>query len=142
MNDSRYILPLFRSQCDLLLQLHINATVLDCLLHPENSFKHAMQESKRKSLDVELLLQMVIRSEPPVCIILNVGAQVSEWNNEEVTRKWLSHVLESEVQAAVFFDDHNDLLVLSCDGTMELLRVSPFVKQMDLCLVYLNKAHT
>ena len=85
-NNSRYILPLSISQYNLPPQLHTNAAVLGCLLGPENSFKHAMQESRRESLDAELLLRVVIRSEPPVCVILNMGAQVLEWKNKEVAR--------------------------------------------------------
>lgn len=138
-NDSRYILPLFIKQRDIPAQLH-NATVLKYLLRPENSFKHAMQESKSESLNAESLLQIVIESEPPVRVILDVGAQVLEWKNEEVVRKWLSRV--PEAQAAVFFDDRNDLSILSRDGAKELLMMSPFAKQMDQCLVFLDEAHT
>ncbi len=141
-NDSRYILPLSISQCDLPPQFHTNAAVLDCLLRPENSFKHAMQESGRESLDGESLLQIVIRSKPPVRVILDVGAQVLEWKNEKVARTWLSRVPESDAQAAVFFDDRNDLSVLSRDSIIEPLMISPFAKQMDQCLVYLDEAHT
>ncbi len=141
-NDSRYALPLSISQCNLPPQLHTNAGVLDCLLRPENSFKHAMQESGRESLDAESLLQIVIGSEPPVRVILDVGAQVLEWKNEEVARSWLSRVPASESQAAIFFDDCNELSVLSRDGITESLMISPFAKQMDQCLVYLDEAHT
>ncbi|KAL2046481.1 hypothetical protein ABVK25_011836 [Lepraria finkii] len=141
-NDSRYILPLSISQCNFPPQLHTNAGVLDCLLRPENSFKHAMQESGRESLDAESLLQLVIRSEPPVRVILDMGAQVLEWKNEEVARSWLSRVPASESQATVFFDDCNELSVLSRDGVTEPLMISPFAKQMDQCLVYLDEAHT
>lgn len=141
-NDSRYMLPLSISQCDLPPQLHTNAAVLDCLLRPENSFKHTVQESGRESLDAESLLQIVIRSEPPVRVILDVGAQVLEWKNEKVASTWLSRVPASKAQAAVFFDDRNDLSVLSRDGITESLMISPFAKQMDQCLVYLDEAHT
>jgi len=141
-NDSRYMLPLSISQCDLPPQLHTNAAVLDCLLRPENSFKHAMQESRKESLDAESLLQIVVGSEPPVRVILDVGAQVLEWTNEEVARTWLLRVPASDAQAAVFFDDRNDLSVLSRDGIAESLMISPFAKQMDQCLVYLDEAHT
>lgn len=139
-NDSRYILPLSIEQCDLPAQLHTNAAVLDCLLRSENSFKHAVEESGSESLDAESLLRVVVRSEPPVRVILDVGAQVLEWKNEEVVRRWLSRV--PEAQAAVFFNDRNDLSVLSRDGITELLMNSPFAKQMDQCLVYLDEAHT
>ena len=141
-NDSRYILPLSINQCDLPPQLHTNAAVLDCLLQTENTFEHAKQESRRQSLDAESLLQIVINSEPPIHVILDVGAQVLEWKNEEVARIWLSCVPASEVQAAVSFDDRNELSVLSRDGILESLMTSPFAKQMDQCLVYLDEAHT
>lgn len=139
-NDSRYMLPLSIEQRDLPAHFHTNAAVLDCLLRPENSFKHAMQESKSETLDGKSLLQIVVGSEPPVRVILDVGAQVLEWKNEEVVREWLSRV--PEAQAAVFFDDGNSLSVLSRDDTTESLMVSPFARQMDHCLVYLDEAHT
>ena len=141
-NDSRYILPLSISQCDLPSQLHTNAAVLNCLLQPENCFKHVEQESGRQSLDAGALLQIVITAEPPVRVILDVGAQVLEWKNEEVASRWLSRVPASDAQAAVFFDDLNDLSVLTRDGISEPLLISPFAKQMDQCLVYLDEAHT
>ncbi len=100
-----------------------------------------MQESRKESLDAELLLQIVVRSEPSVRVILDVGAQILEWKNE-VARTWLLRVPASDAQAAVFFDDRNDLSVLSRDGIAESLMVSPFAKQMDQCLVYLDEAHT
>ena len=139
-NDSRYILPLSVEQCDLPAQLHTNAAVLDCLLRPENTFEHAMKESECGSLDAESLLQMVVSSEPPVRVILDVGAQVLEWKNEEVVSRWLLRV--PEAQAAIFFDDQNNLSVLTRDGLTEPLMISSFAKQMDECLVYLDEAHT
>lgn len=141
-NDSRYILPLSISQCDLPPQLHTNAAVLDCLMRPENTFKHARRESKSDSFDAESLLKLVIRSDPPVRVILDVGAQVLEWKNEEVANAWLTRVSASDAQAVVFFNDNNDLLVLSRDGITEKLMISPFAKQMDQCLIYLDEAHT
>lgn len=141
-NDSRYVLPLSIKQCDLPSQSHTNATVLRCLLRPENSFKHAVQKSGSDRLDEELLLQMVTEMTPPVRVILDVGAQVLEWKNEEIVRRWLLRIPESEAQAAVFFNDRNDLSVLSRDGTIESFIVSPFATQMDQCFVYLDEAHT
>ncbi|KAI9820813.1 MAG: hypothetical protein M1826_000838 [Phylliscum demangeonii] len=141
-NDSRYCLPLSISQCDLPQQLHTNAAVLDYLLRPENSFEHAITTSRSESLDAESLLQMVIGAVPPVRVILDVGAQVLEWTNEEVARRWLSRVPASDAQATVYFDERNELSVMSRDGLTESLMISPFAKQMDLCLVYLDEAHT
>jgi hypothetical protein len=47
----------------------------------------------------------------------------------------------SHTQAIVFF--HNEeLSVLDCKGRLESFQISPFAKQLDVCLVYLDEAHT
>jgi hypothetical protein len=140
-NDSRYILPLSISQCDLPQQLSTNAAVLDCLLRRENSVVDICQASDKGVLDAETLVKMASTLDPPVRVILDVGAQVLELQNEEMARKWLSHP-DSGAQAAIFFNVRNDICVLSRDGTSEPLQVSPFSKQLDQCLVYLDEAHT
>jgi hypothetical protein len=141
-NDSRYILPLSISQSDLLAQLSTNAAVLDCLLRPENSFVDGGHHSPKGVLDAKVLLKIALNLSPPVSVILDVGAQVLELQNEEVVQEWLSQVPESRAQAAIFFDSRNEICVLSRDGTKEPLLISPFAKQMDQCLVYLDESHT
>lgn len=141
-NDSRYILPLSIGQCDLPAQLSTNAAVLDCLLRPENSFVGAGHFSPIGVLEAEVLLNIALNLRPPVRVILDVGAQVLELQNEEVVHKWLSRVPESEAQAAIFFDPRNEICVLSRDGTKEPFLISSFAKQMDQCLVYLDESHT
>jgi hypothetical protein len=85
---------------------------------------------------------MAIKSDPPIRVILDVGAQVLELRNEDVAKKWLALVSASDAQAAIYFDDHNDLYVVSRSGLKEPLLISPYAKQMDRCLVYLDEAHT
>jgi hypothetical protein len=141
-NDSRYILPLSITQCDLPQQLSTNAKVLDCLLRSENSFADIMQASDTGVLNAEVLLKMALALDPPIRVILDVGAQVLELQNEEMAGTWLSRVSESAAQAVIFFDNRNEICVLSRDGTTEPLLISPFAKQMDQCLVYLDEVHT
>jgi hypothetical protein len=141
-NNSRYILPLFITQGDLPPQLSTNAKVLNCLLRPENSFIDVMQSSDTGVLNTDVLLKMALALDPPVHVILNVGAQVLELRNEEMAGAWLSKVPESAAQAVIFFDHCNEICVLNRDGTTEPLLISPFAKQMDQCLVYLDKVHT
>jgi hypothetical protein len=140
-NDSKYVLPVAVKQRDLPQQLHTNAAVLDCLLRPENTVD-SLFTSGVEVLDAQVLLQMAIKSEPPIRVILDVGAQILELRNEDVAKKWLALVSASEVQAAIYFDDHNDLFVLSRTGLKEALLLSPYAKQMDRCLIYLDEAHT
>ena len=140
-NDSKYVLPVPVQQCDLPQQLHTNAAVLDCLLRAEN-YVDSKFTLGIEVLDAEVLLRIAVESEPPIRVILDVGAQVLELRNEEVARRWLSLMPPSEAQAAIYFNELNDLFVLSRTGVKELLMVSPYAKQMDRCLVYLDEAHT
>jgi len=141
-NDSRYVLPLSINQCDLPAQLRTNAAVLDCLLRPENSFVEIEQVSGTGVLDAKVLLEMISNLTPQVRVILDVGAQVLELQNEELAHAWLSRVPVSEAQAVIFFDTQNKICVLSRDGRKEALLISPFARQMDQCLVYLDESHT
>ena len=134
-NDSRYVLPLSIKQRDPPQQLHTNALVLDYLLQPENTLAQTPIQ-----LEVTSLLQMVVDAKPVVRVLIDVGAQVLEWRNDEVARQWLLRV--PDAQAAVYFSDENDLVVRSRDGRIESLLVSPRAEQMDQCLVYLDEAHT
>ncbi|ESZ91788.1 hypothetical protein SBOR_7826 [Sclerotinia borealis F-4128] len=141
-NDSRYVLPLSIDQRDSPKQLSTNAAMLDCLLRPENSFIDIEQFSATGVLDAEVLLGIISNLRPQVRVIIDVGAQVLELENEEMAKEWLSRVPESQAQAAIFFDNRNEIWVLSRDGRKEPLLMSPFSKQMDQCLVYLDESHT
>jgi len=77
-----------------------------------------------------------------VRVILDVGALVLEWRNDEMACKWLERVTSTEVEAVVFFDEQDELVVLTRDGRFQSLQESPMRKQMDKCLVYLDEAHT
>ena len=140
-NDSRYVLPLSVDQIDLPQQRHTNAAQLECLLRSENMYQKTHQKGS-DTLGAESLLNVVLEAEPPVRVILDVGAQVLEWNNDQMARKWLERTPEPAAQAAVFFNEHNDLAVYGRDGTNDLLLGSPFAEQLDQCLVYLDEAHT
>ncbi|KAL2068505.1 hypothetical protein VTL71DRAFT_14842 [Oculimacula yallundae] len=139
-NDSRYILPLSVIQHDLPAQLSTNAAVLKCLLRPENSFVDVTQHSRSGFLNAYVLLDLAISLDPPVRVILDVGAQVLELQNEAFADAWL--LRSPNAQAVIFFDAQNEICVLTRDGGKEPLQVSPFVNQMDQCLVYLDESHT
>jgi hypothetical protein len=85
---------------------------------------------------------MALALDPPVRVILDISTQVLELENKKMARTWLSSVSESAAQTVIFFDNRNKIYVLSRDGTTEPLLISPFAKQMDQCLVYLDEVHT
>ncbi|KAJ8128034.1 hypothetical protein O1611_g5602 [Lasiodiplodia mahajangana] len=142
-NDSRAVLPLSVEQLDLAEQKHTNALVLEYLLQPENSVALMPSRAGQKVSDAETLLGMVVGMHPPVRVILDVGAQILELDNLGVAEKWLSSVHDSkETEAVVFFGANDELSVLDRKGRIEPLQVSPYINQLDHCLVFLDEAHT
>lgn len=138
-NDSKAILPLSIQQRDLPSHLSTNACVLEWILRSRNTYQSLPEGSCTKA---QALLQTILEARPPVRVIIDVGAQILEWRNEEVAQRWLFQNEEAQVQAAIFFNENDEMLVLTRDGFKSALAVSPFVDQLDKCLVYLDEAHT
>ncbi|KEP48081.1 putative kinase-(PK-like) protein [Rhizoctonia solani 123E] len=139
-NDNRYLLPTSISQADPVKQLSTNALVLTYLLQPENNFYLCMRDGDGNSLTTEGFLKLLVTQTPEVRVLLDVGAQMLELQNEELVRCWLG--LRPEVEAAVYFNERDELVVLPRNGTPTLLSTSPFAQQLDKCIVYLDDGHT
>ncbi|KAK1255540.1 hypothetical protein MKX08_009535 [Trichoderma sp. CBMAI-0020] len=141
-NDSRDLLPLEIQQLDLDDQLHTNALVLERLLQPENSVV-LMPRVKEEAPSSNAFLKFAQSLELPVHVILDVGAQIIELTNIQVAQEWLKIVpVEKEKEAVVFFDDADELCAIDRKGYVEKLQTSPYSCRLDLCLVYLDEAHT
>ncbi|XWW92894.1 hypothetical protein V2A60_000821 [Cordyceps javanica] len=141
-NDSRHVLPLEVKQLDIQKQLHTNALVLENLLRPENRVKLLLSDESHLS-DTDRLLKFVANTENEVHVILDVGAQVLELTNIQVAKRWLELVaVDQKHEAVVFFDDDDEICVLDRRGSVEKLQTSSYSKQLDLCLVFLDQAHT
>ncbi|CAL3967669.1 unnamed protein product [Diplocarpon coronariae] len=142
-NDSRKVLPLSVGHLDLQEQKHTNALVLDYLLRPENGVAIMPGRGATCGSDAELLMEMVTKMKPEVRVILDVGAQILELSNIMVARQWLEMASDrNDTQAAVFFDDHDELCVVDRKGRVESWQTSPFATQPDACVIFLDEAHT
>jgi hypothetical protein len=139
-NDTLHLLPLTVKHLDLPSQSHTNALVLQYLLQEETSVELLPPRPDGNSSDAEHLLSLVVYMQPEVRVILDCGALILEQDNKQVAEAWLK-VCGDSVQAVVFFDDE-ELSVLDHAGRIEPLQTSPFFKQLDVCLVYLDEAHT
>ncbi|TKA72547.1 hypothetical protein B0A55_07749 [Friedmanniomyces simplex] len=142
-NDSRTALPLHVKQLDLPAQKHTNALVLDYLLQTDNGVAEIPAPTAAHVLtsDAERLLHMVMKLDPPARVILDVGAQILELSNIEVSKRWLA-LSDASVQAVVFFDEHDELCVVNRKDRVEVLQTSSFASQLDACLVFLDESHT
>ncbi|KAK3317279.1 hypothetical protein B0T19DRAFT_389380 [Cercophora scortea] len=148
-NDSKYVLPLTVRSLDLEEQRHTNAAVLKCLLREENTVLElgARTSSQLSALTMDMLLDAVTGSsggQDKMRVILDVGAQIIEHSNIQVARLWLnsSADADADVDAVIFFNDLDELSVLTRNGMVDSFLTSPFANQTDRCLVFLDQAHT
>ncbi|KAK4160024.1 hypothetical protein QBC43DRAFT_326010 [Cladorrhinum sp. PSN259] len=141
-NDSKGVLPLSVKALD--LQPHTNATVLSTLLGDENTVREIGVERglPLSALTEEMLLDALKQSEPPMRVILDVGAQIIESTNFQMAEKLLVSVPASNAEAVIFFNDEDELSVLLRNGDVVPFLTSPFAKRTERCLVFLDQAHT
>ena len=141
-SDSRHLLPLYVQQLDLNEQTHTNAMVLEYLLQPINGIELATSAPAIERLtDAEQLLSTVLRLDPPVEVILDVGAQILELDNLGVAKAWLK-MSDPEKEAVVFVNDSDELCVVDRRGRVDMLQTSPFAARLSACLVFLDESHT
>jgi hypothetical protein len=139
-NDTLHLLPLSVKHIYLPSQTHTNALVLQYLLQDETSVELLLPRTYSSGSDAEHLLALIVQMQPEVRVFLDCGASILEQNNRQVAEAWLN-MHGGRVQAVVFFDDE-ELSVLDRAGRVEPLQTSSFAKQLDVCLVYLDEAHT
>ncbi|KAL1666071.1 hypothetical protein GGF50DRAFT_99825 [Schizophyllum commune] len=135
-NDNKYLLPTSIVQEDIPSQLHTNALVLDHVLRPEN------RTVLCKDCDAVGIIAEVVTCTPAVSVILDVGAQVLELENEDMARRWLEKDARPSIEAAIYFGVDDELYVRTRDGRVEELRRSFYRDQLGKTLVYLDEAHT
>ncbi|KAL4077990.1 hypothetical protein J3A83DRAFT_4087275 [Scleroderma citrinum] len=139
-NDGRYLLPTSITQQDPDHQRGTNAKVLAYLLQPENDeYRQISSEDGERRKACEFL-KLVVDQQPEIRVILDVGAQVLELKNREFAVAWLK--LKPDAKAAIYFDEDDELSVLTQEGTTQLLRESSFERRLDECVVYLDDVHT
>ncbi|OCK74911.1 hypothetical protein K432DRAFT_447027 [Lepidopterella palustris CBS 459.81] len=141
-NDLKCLLPLSIHHLDQPEQQHTNASVINCILRPENSVRMMVSDSQENQSMADFLLKAVAGSEPKIQVILDVGAQILDYANLDVAKKWLEIVPPCDAEAVIVFDDNDELIVVTRNGRTEPLRMSPYLKKVQSCLVFLDEAHT
>ncbi|KAL4077977.1 hypothetical protein J3A83DRAFT_4476280 [Scleroderma citrinum] len=139
-NDTRYLLPTSITQQDPEHQRGTNAKVLAYLLRPENDgYRQTFWENGARRSAREFL-ELLVKQEPEIRVMLDVGARVLELTNREFAAAWLT--LKPDAKAAIYFNQDDELSVLTQEGTTQLLLESSFERRLDECVVYLDDTHT
>lgn len=138
-NDNRSLLPRSTPQRDLPHLLHTNAMVLNGLLLPENRRCVLAQDNQGRPLRAHQLIDLVNEQDPPIRVIIDVGAQILESSNHSIAQYWLSRTRSAD--GALFYDDNDEPTVVDREGHTERLLASPFRHRMEACLVFLDQQH-
>jgi hypothetical protein len=85
-------------------------------------------------------LKILVAQRPDIRVLLDVGAQMLDLQNYELAKAWLA--ISANTSAAIYFNEDDELTVLTRDGNTQLLLASPFAQQLDQCVIYLDDAHT
>ena len=85
-------------------------------------------------------LEILVDQKPEIRVLLDVGAQMLDLENYELAKAWLA--ISPNTSAAIYFNEDDERMVLTRDGSTHLLISSPFAQQLDQCIVYLDDAHT
>lgn len=139
-NDNQYLLPTSIHQRDPVEQSSTNAKVLCYILQPENDHYLCVRSQNGGRPSSKTFLEELVRQNPEIRILLDVGAQMLELKNVELVQYWLA--LKPDVAAAIFFGENDEPVVLTRDNIIEPFMSSPFNQQLEACLVYLDDAHT
>ncbi|QRW06895.1 kinase-like protein [Ceratobasidium sp. AG-Ba] len=139
-NDNRYLLPMSITQSDPVKQSSTNALVLTYLLRPENNRYLCIQDTNGDTCSTTDFIHLLLKQQPEIRVLLDVGAQMLELRNEDLVRYWLK--LRPDIAAAVYFNDKDELFILPQNGSPTPFLLSPFSRQMDKCIVYLDDGHT
>jgi hypothetical protein len=115
--------------------------VLGHLLEPRNRVCILAEDEKGHQLDFHQLLDLICEK-CDARVLIDVGAQILEYSNKEVASKWLSITHENDSEAAVFFSDSDDIMVIDREGHVETLLSSSFRERMGACLIFLDQHHS
>ncbi|KAF8548129.1 hypothetical protein OG21DRAFT_1599535 [Imleria badia] len=138
-HDGRWLLPMSVAQRDLNHQQGTDARVLAYLLKAENDFYMVTRENGERQTTLDFL-RMVAVQEPRIRVLLDVGAQIIEFSNRQVAQAWLD--IAPDVAGAIYFNETDELMVLTQNGVTLPMLSSPLSQRLDRCVVYLDHAHT
>ncbi|KAF1837673.1 hypothetical protein BDW02DRAFT_107422 [Decorospora gaudefroyi] len=148
-NDSRHQLPLLIQQRDLKQLAHTNAEVPSYLLAQRNhSYVRMAHLDGARWTELDFIQRLAnpsryqqpgFRIHGPIRVLIDAGAQILEHSNRDLAKAWLE--ADEMAAAAVYFDDDHRIWALYRTGKCLPLVASPFMDNLDRCVVYLDESH-
>jgi hypothetical protein len=134
-NDSRYLLPINMEYISIDELKGTNGSLLYNLVKAENNFYDYLKPGEE---GIKILCK--INKIKDCNLVLDVGALMVGVGNEELCKIWLKK--NEKAEAAIFFDDKNNLTVLNRELKSSSYELSPYKNNLKGCVVYLDEYHT
>ena len=136
-NETQLLLPLTIEQRDLPSLQGTNALVMHNMLKPENQFYCSLQHGASG----EDNLHFILAQNHEIRVILDPGALILI-NNKDFVQLWLTKTTKKTIEAGIYFDSKDNMMVLDRKGFETPLHISPFAEKLGSCVVYLDDVHT
>ncbi|XP_063718133.1 uncharacterized protein LOC134845172 isoform X2 [Symsagittifera roscoffensis] len=137
-NEAQLLLPLTVHQRDLPSLQGTDALVIHNMLKRENQLYHALSHGASGK---DILDSILEQSDYKIKVILDPGALIL-LHNKAFVELWMSKVSEVEIEAAIYFDEEDNMMVLDRNSFSTPFHLSPFLEKLDSCIVYLDDVHT
>ncbi|RSM02017.1 hypothetical protein CDV31_011100 [Fusarium ambrosium] len=138
-NDNKRTLPHTIKQDDLPSLMQTNAEVLSYLLESRNQKLYAAVDRTGKHLTETGLLELLRNKK--IRILIDAGAHILEMENHDLASAWLD--IFHDADGAVYFDSQSRIMVRARFQKEAIpLLASPFVDNLERCVVYIDEAHT
>ena len=136
-NDTQLLLPVHIRQCDLPQLQKTDALVVSNLLQRENKNYQSLPIDTTS----DKILEKIVEQNPPIHVILDVGALFIDGTNREIAVKWLKLSDKSKIDYAVYFESDS---IFACDRQFHphSFLTSPASERLDHCVFYLDEIHT
>jgi hypothetical protein len=140
-NDNKHLLPTTIIQSDPVTktQAATSAISLAYLLQPENERYECFETCTGLYLDIDCILDFLCK-ETTISVLLDIGAQVLDYDNREFSRHWLKG--RPLAAGCLFFNEADEIVIMAQDGSEEMFDLSPLRERLSTCLIYLDDAHT
>lgn len=135
-NDTKLLLPMPIVQSDLPELEATNQKVLEILWRQEND-EYRNLPSNISGLEILKKL-----ADCGIPVLLDAGALMLEFNNEQVAREWLKLVPSERYDAAIYFSEKDILLVIDRKDFITEYEYSVYRERLERCVVYLDDVHT
>jgi hypothetical protein len=142
-NDLHPLLPLEVHYLDMESQRHTNALVMNRILRPCNGVERLTTTKDAHVSVADQILVLLKSTDWTIRVVLDVGAQVLEYANLHFVQRWLSLIPEGTgIEPGVYFDGEDNICVVEKGGYIEKLQYSCYFEKLDLCVVFMDEAHT